>query len=68
MNKDGSGEVKIGDYNSKLNKVFMNGNAPGSSLFNYGGFLNDKNKNIPKNCTIKKNANFVSLVVHTFII
>ena len=63
VNKDGSGEVKIGDYNSKLNKVFMNGNAPGSSLFNYGGFLNDKNNNRFLANIVKKqintDANFV---------
>ena len=63
VNKDGSGEVKIGDYNSKTNKVIMNGNAPGSSLFNYGGFLNDKNNNRFLANIIKKqintDANFV---------
>ena len=63
MNKDGSDEVKIGDYNPKTNKVVMNGNAPGSSLFNYGGFLSDKNNNRFLANIVKKqintDANFV---------
>ena len=63
VNKDGSDEVKIGDYNPKTNKVVMNGNAPGSSLFNYGGFLNDKNNNRFLANIVKKqintDANFV---------
>ena len=57
VNQDGSGEVKIGDYNSKLNKVFMNGNAPKSSLFNYGGFLAKKNNNRILSNIIKKQVN-----------
>ena len=43
VNQDGSDEIKIGDYNTKTKKVVMNGNAPGNSLFNYGGWLKNKN-------------------------
>ena len=57
VNQDGSGEVKIGDYNSKTKTVRMNGNAPGSNLFNYGGFLAKKNNNRILANIIKKQVN-----------
>jgi hypothetical protein len=57
VNQDGSDEIKIGDYNTKTKKVVMNGNAPGNSLFNYGGWLKNKNNNRILSNIVQKQVN-----------